>query len=161
MCMTQLEKNLAFWLILTENKIPITVKISICFLSPIAFKTYQSQYGNKHSFRFTQRFVEGKNFEFSAISNFFAVPWEITDVHCSLKATLECVLWLGVWLCNLARAPTSYFNHFQIWWGHGWIFCLQNGVRFSSVLLLLPFYEAFSTAVKNKERGEKHKSKLQ
>ena len=30
--MTQLENNLAFWLILTENKIPITVRISIYFL---------------------------------------------------------------------------------------------------------------------------------
>ena len=41
MRMTQLENNLAFWLILTENKIPITIKISIYFLSPIAFKIYQ------------------------------------------------------------------------------------------------------------------------
>ena len=32
----QLENNLAIWLILTENKITITVKISIYFLSPIA-----------------------------------------------------------------------------------------------------------------------------
>ena len=38
MCMTQLENNLAFWLILTENKIPITVKMSIYFLSPVAFR---------------------------------------------------------------------------------------------------------------------------
>ena len=62
MCMTQLENNLAFWLILTENKIPITVKISIYFLSSIAFKTYQSQYRSKYSIRFTQRLIEGKNF---------------------------------------------------------------------------------------------------
>ena len=29
MCITQLEHSLAFWLILTENKIPITVKSSM------------------------------------------------------------------------------------------------------------------------------------
>ena len=54
---------------LTENKIPINVKISIYFLSSVAFKTYQSQYRSKYSIRFTQRFIESKNFEFSAISN--------------------------------------------------------------------------------------------
>ena len=68
MCMAQLENNLAFWLVLTENKIPSTVKISIYFLSPIAFGTYQNQYRSKYSIRFTQRFIKGKNFEFSAIS---------------------------------------------------------------------------------------------
>ena len=36
MCIMQLENNLAIWLILTENKIAITVKISIYFYSPIA-----------------------------------------------------------------------------------------------------------------------------
>ena len=54
---------------LTENKIPINVKIPIYFVSSVALKTYQSQYRSKHSIRFTQRFIEGKNFEFSAISN--------------------------------------------------------------------------------------------
>ena len=34
--MTQLENNLAICLILTENKITVTVKISIYFLSPVA-----------------------------------------------------------------------------------------------------------------------------
>ena len=53
--------------ILTGNKIPITVKISIYFLSPIAFKTYQSQ--SKYSIRLDQRLAESKNFEISAISN--------------------------------------------------------------------------------------------
>ena len=67
--MTQLENNLAFWLISAENKIQITVKISIYFLSPFAFKTYQIKNRSKYSIRFTQRFIEGKNFEFSAISN--------------------------------------------------------------------------------------------
>ena len=43
--------------------------MSIYFLSPIVFKTYQSQYRSKYSIRFTQRFIEGKNFEFSALSN--------------------------------------------------------------------------------------------
>ena len=42
MCMTQQENNLAVWVILTENKIPITVKISIYFrtflLVPWEFK---------------------------------------------------------------------------------------------------------------------------
>ena len=33
MCMTQLEINLVFWLIFTKNKIPVTEKISIYFLS--------------------------------------------------------------------------------------------------------------------------------
>ena len=60
--MMQLENNLAFWLILTKNKIPITVKTSIYFLSLIAFNTYQSQYRIKYSIRFTQRFIEGKKF---------------------------------------------------------------------------------------------------
>ena len=60
--------NLAFWLILTGNKIPITVKLSIHFPSPIAFQTYQSQYRSKYSITFTKHFIEGKNFEFSAIS---------------------------------------------------------------------------------------------
>ena len=79
MCMTQLENNLAFWLILTENKIPITVRISIYFLSPIAFKTYQRSYRSKYSIRFTQRFIEGKNFGFSDISNFLAGPVGVWD----------------------------------------------------------------------------------
>ena len=43
--------------------------MSIYFLFPIAFKTSQSQYKSKYSIRFTQRLIEGKNFEFSAISN--------------------------------------------------------------------------------------------
>ena len=45
--------------------------MSICFLLPIAFKAYQTQYRSKYSIRFTQRLIEGKNFEFSAILNFF------------------------------------------------------------------------------------------
>ena len=76
---------------LTENKIPITVKISIYFvkisiyfLSPIAIKTYQSQYRSKYSIRFTQCFTEGKDFEFSAISNFFAGPVRAPDSGCPL-----------------------------------------------------------------------------
>ena len=80
--MTQLENNLAFWLILTENKIPITVKVSIYFLSPIAFKNYQCRSSSKCSIRFTQRFIEGKNFEFSVItniSNFFSGPVGVRD----------------------------------------------------------------------------------
>ena len=31
MCMTQLENNLAFWIILTENKTPVTVKYRYIF----------------------------------------------------------------------------------------------------------------------------------
>ena len=62
MYMTQLENNLASWLILIDNKIPITVKILIYFLSRITFKTYESQYRNKYSVRFTQLCLEGKNF---------------------------------------------------------------------------------------------------
>ena len=57
-----LENNSASWLILIDNKIPITVKILIYFLSRIAFKTYESQYRSKYSVRFTQLCVEGKNF---------------------------------------------------------------------------------------------------
>ena len=45
-------------LILTENKIPITVEYQYIYryiFSPIAFiKTYQSQYRSKESIRFTQ-----------------------------------------------------------------------------------------------------------
>ena len=41
MSMTQQENNLEFCLILTENIIPITVKISIYFLSPKGNKTYK------------------------------------------------------------------------------------------------------------------------
>ena len=37
---------------------------------------------------------------------------------------------------------------------------LQKGVRFCSVLLLLPFYEAFSIPVKNEKCDEGHKSKF-
>ena len=94
MCMTQLENNQAFWLILTENKIPITVKISIYFLSPIVFKTYQSQYRSKYSIRFTQHFIESKNFEFSGISNIhyhelFASPMEVRDSGCPLYIIIK------------------------------------------------------------------------
>ena len=64
-----LENNPAFWIILTEKKILITVKISLYFISPIAFKIYQSQYRSKYNIRFTQRFIECKNFELSDISN--------------------------------------------------------------------------------------------
>ena len=84
MCMTQLENNLAFWLILIENKIPITVKILIYFLSFIAFKTCESQYSTKYSIRFTQRLIEGKNLEFSAIFNFFTGPVGVRDSECPL-----------------------------------------------------------------------------
>ena len=74
MYMTQLKNNLASWLILTDNKIPITVKILVYFLSlsRIAFKTYEIQYRSKYSVRFTQLCVEGKDFEFSALLNSFA-----------------------------------------------------------------------------------------
>ena len=82
--MTQLENNLAFWLILTDNKILITVKISIYFLSHIGFKTYQSQYRSKYSIRFTQRCIEDKNFEFFAIPNIFAGLVEVRDSGCPL-----------------------------------------------------------------------------
>ena len=93
MCMTQVENNLAFRIIFNENKIPITVKISMYFLSSIAFKTYQSQYKSKYSIRFTQRLIEGKNFlifrylEHSPSRTFLLVSWEfeITDVHCILE----------------------------------------------------------------------------
>ena len=44
-------------------------KISIYLLSPAAFKSYQSKYRSKYSLRCTQPFIEGKNFEFFAISN--------------------------------------------------------------------------------------------
>ena len=87
MCLTQLEKNLVFWLILTESKILITVKISIYFVSPIALKTYQSQYRSKYSVSFTQCFVEGKNFQLYqtfAISNFFTGPAGVRDSGCPL-----------------------------------------------------------------------------
>ena len=91
--MTQLENNLAFRLTLTENKIPITVKIPMYFLSSIAFKTYQSQYRSKYSIRFTQRLIEGKNFwifrslEHSLSLTFLLVLWEfeLADVHCILE----------------------------------------------------------------------------
>ena len=53
--------------ILTGNKIPITVKISIYILSPIAFKTYPIQ--SKYSIRLNQRLAESKNCEMSTISN--------------------------------------------------------------------------------------------
>lgn len=43
MCMTQLENKVVFWIISTENRLSINVKISISFLCSIAFKTYQSQ----------------------------------------------------------------------------------------------------------------------
>ena len=62
MYMTQLENNLASWLILIDNKIPLPVKILVYFLSRIAFKTYESQYRSKYSVRFTQLCLEGKNF---------------------------------------------------------------------------------------------------
>ena len=78
MSMTQLENNLAIWLILTQNKIPITAKISIYFLSSISFKTYQSQCRSKYSIRFIQRFIEGKNFDF------FADPVGVRDSGCPL-----------------------------------------------------------------------------
>ena len=81
-------------------------------------KTYQSQCRSKCSIRFTQRFVEGNNFEFSAVSNIrylelLQVPWEVerVDVHCSLKATLRVSfvagIFIGDWLYSLARAPTT------------------------------------------------------
>ena len=83
--MTHLESNLAFWLVLTENKISTTVKISIYFLSPITFKTYQSQYRSKYSIRFSQLFTKSKNFEFPASL------WEleIADVHCNVYISLR------------------------------------------------------------------------
>ena len=59
---------------------------------------------------------------------------------------------------NLRWVPTivSCFNLFDIWWGHGWILCLQNSVRVFSFLFLLLFYEVFSISVKNKECGAGH-----
>ena len=54
------------------------------FLSFIAFKTYESQYSTKYSIRFTQRLIEGKNLEFSAIFNFFTGPVGVRDSECPL-----------------------------------------------------------------------------
>ena len=81
-------------LTLTEDKIPVTVKISIYF------KTQQSQYRSKYRIIFTQRFIEGKNFESCAKSNiryliyyyFCCVPWEfeIVNIHCI--STLSCLI---------------------------------------------------------------------
>ena len=81
-------------LTLTEDKIPVTVKISIYF------KTQQSQYRSKYRIIFTQRFIEGKNFESCAYLNvryliycyFCCVPWEfeIVNVHCI--STLSCLI---------------------------------------------------------------------
>ena len=53
--------------------------MSIFFLSP-----YQSQYRSRNSIRFTQRVIEGKNFEFSDITNFFASPMGVQDSGCPL-----------------------------------------------------------------------------
>ena len=75
----------------------------------------------------------------------------------SLKATLEYVLWLGFLHqkidCTIFHELQLHlycFDLFEIWWGHSWILCLQKGAGLSSVLLLRPFYEAFSIPVKNK-----------
>ena len=79
-------RNLSSILILSKNKISITVKISIYCLSPTVSKTYESQYRSKYSISFTQRFLKGNNLElFQKLSQtFFLVPWkfEIADVHC-------------------------------------------------------------------------------
>ena len=68
MWMMQAENHVAFWLMSTENKIPIIIKISIYFLYLTTFKTYQSQYRSKYHI-YTQHLTEGKTFEFFAISN--------------------------------------------------------------------------------------------
>ena len=75
MCMTQPENNLAFWLISAEDKLQITVKISIYFLSPIVFKTYHIQYRSKYII--TEFWI------FRYLELFLFVPWEfeIADVH--------------------------------------------------------------------------------
>ena len=88
----------------------------------------------------------------------------INSGYC-LEATLECFvagIVIGDWLYNLPRAPstTISFNLSQISWGHSRILFLQKGVRFSFVLLLLTFYEAFSVPVKNEKCGEGNKSKF-
>ena len=55
---------------LTENKISITVKKNrYIFSLLLPLRLNQNQYRSKYSIRFTQSFIEGKNFEFSAISN--------------------------------------------------------------------------------------------
>ena len=106
--MTQLENNLAFRLNLSENKIAIS-KISIYFLSPIAFRTYQNQYRSKYSIfslllplRLTKVNTEVNtvlglpkalskarilNFPLSrtyTISDFFAGPVGVRDTGCPL-----------------------------------------------------------------------------
>ena len=84
-CMTQLENNLAFWPIFYPKIKYQIVNMSIYFLFPItAFKTYQSQYRSKCSIRFTRRLIQGKNFEFAAISNFFAGFVGVRDTGCPL-----------------------------------------------------------------------------
>ena len=83
--MTQLENDLAFRPIFYPKIKYQIVKISIYFLSPIiAFKTYQSQYRSKYSIRFIQRLIEGKNFEFLAMSNFFGGLVGVPDTVCPL-----------------------------------------------------------------------------
>ena len=94
LCMMQLENNLAFWLILTKNKIPITVKVSIYFLSPVAFKTYQSQYKSKYSIRFTQSLIEDRILSFllsqTLLSRtFFAGPVGVRDSGCPMYVSYK------------------------------------------------------------------------
>ena len=84
----------------------------------------------------------------------------------SLKATLECVLWPGFLRkidCTVfheLQLPLCCFNPLEILWGHSWIFSLQKNVWFSSILNLLPFYEAFSNPIKIEKFSKGHKSKF-
>ena len=62
-----------------------------------------------------------------------------------------------LWPGFLKEIDCTIFHELQlplrcfIWWGNSRILCLQKDVRLSSVLLLLPFYEAFSIPVKNQK----------
>ena len=69
---------------LSENKIPNSKNINIFSLSYYCLEDLPSQYRSKYSIRSTQRLIEGKNFEFSAISKYFAGLIGVRDTGCPL-----------------------------------------------------------------------------
>ena len=98
----RLENNIAICLILTENKIAITVKISIYFLSPIARLAKVNTEVNK-VLGFFNALKKTRILNFPLSRTFLLVPWEfeMADVHCVYFASpSRTVFWdLSFYFC--------------------------------------------------------------
>ena len=75
----------------------------------------------------------------------------------SLNATLEYVVWLGFLqkinctVFHKLQLPLCFFNHFEFWQVHSWIFCLQKVFGFPPFYFCYLFMKLFLFQSKTKD----------